>query len=125
MKNDFLKALKVGDLVTVINGSGNRFIRKVIKITKNFIYVDGKFYSNFTDKYYSKFTKDGYLIRIYSKDIDRYVHLVKSTELDYKRYSDRNKIRNISNIIRSDISNNKKVIEITKLVDSWKDGDIR
>ena len=117
MKNDFLKFLKVGDLVTVINGSGNRFICKVIKITKNFIYVD--------DKFYSKFTKDGYLIRIYSKDIDSYVHLVTSTELDYKRYSDRNKISNIGNIIRSDISNSKKIIEITKLVDSWKDGDIR
>lgn len=117
MKNDFLKELKVGDLVTIINGSSDRFISKVIKITKDFIYVD--------DEYYGKFTKDGYLIRNYSKNIDRYVHLVKSTELDYKRYSDRNKIRNIGDIIRSNMSNNKKVIEITKLVDSWKDGDIR
>lgn len=117
MKNNFLKELKDDDLVTIINGSNNRFIAKVIKVTNDFIYVD--------DEYYSKFTKDGYLIRSYSKDIDRYVHLVKSTELDYKRYSDRNKIRNISNIIRSNMSNNKKVIEITKLVDSWKDGDIR
>lgn len=111
MKNDFLKELKVGDLVTIYEEFGYRHFNKVINISKR--YVDTDFF--------------GYRFSLETgKCINNNMYkLVRQTELDKKKSIEKYHIEDIKNIIFNNISNNKKVIEITKLVDSWKDGDIR
>lgn len=103
MKNDFLKELKVGDLVTIYEKFGYRHFNKVINISKRYVYTD--FF--------------GYKFNLETGECinNNMYKLVRQTELDKKKSIDKYIINDIIDIIDTyNIGNSKKIEKISEII---------